>query len=395
MANGTDYVATGDVFIQGQQYAKAKPYLLKALHSESYHPLVVEQALIEYYLFLCDSAEGNYISAIRHLDLNKMLDDSSNKISRNKEIQRLDIQFQTEKKETDLKLKDQNIQLLTQKSQVQQADLHQANLIKDITIAGILLLLAGGGLLFRQYRQKQRASQIISSQNELISRKNELLEHLVSEKDWLLKEVHHRVKNNLHTVICLLESQAYYLENDALNAIATTQHRIYAMSLIHQKIYQSEDIKTLDMANYMSEFIQYLRDSFGGLSRIRFMLDIESLTLGVSQAIPVALIVNEAVTNSIKYAFPMNTWGEIAIQLHQTGGQVRLSVSDNGVGIDPEIKNTEPNSLGIQLMKGLSREIYGTFSFESGKGVRILVLFDQDPLGETVTAASPIVNILR
>lgn len=380
IAGAEDYYAVGDAFIQGRKYAQAKPYLLKALSFDGYRFKVSQQANIQYYLFLCDSAAGDYISAIRHLDLNKLLDDSNNKVSRNNEIQRLTIQYETEKKETDLKLKDQRIQLLTQKNQVQQADLRHANLVKDVTILGVLLLLAGGGLLFRQYRQKQRANRLVSTQNDLISRKNQLLEHLVTEKDWLLKEVHHRVKNNLHTVICLLESQAYYLENDALKAIENTQHRIYAMSLIHQRIYQSDDVRTIDMANYLPDFVHYLRDSFGGLPHICFLLDVEPMTLGVGQAIPLALIVNEAVTNSIKYAFPGNRPGEITVQLHETGGQIRLFISDNGVGLDPEIKNTEPNSLGLQLMKGLSQEIYGTFSFEADKGVRIVVLFDKEPL---------------
>jgi len=382
------YWDVGDAYIQDHQYAKAKPYLLAALHFPTVNMTVRMQSITQYYLFLCDSAAGDYISAIRHLDQNKILDDSDSRASRTNEVQRLQIQFETAKKESDLKFKDQNIQLLTQMNKVQLANLREANHVKDITIAAIVFLLAGGGLLYRQYRQKQRANRVVTEKNETISRKNEILQHLVAEKEWLLKEVHHRVKNNLHTVICLLESQAYYLENDALKAIENTQHRIYAMSLIHQRVYQSEDVRTIDMATYLPDFIHYLQDSFGGLPHIRFLLDIENLTLGVGQAIPLALIVNEAVTNSIKYAFPGNRHGEIAIELHATERQVRLFVSDNGIGINAAIEKAELNSLGIQLMKGLTREIYGTLSFDMTKGVRIAVVFDQNMLDDPEEAES-------
>ena len=142
------------------------------------------------------------------------------------------------------------------------------------------------------------------------------------------------------------------------------------------------------MASYLPDFVHYLRDNFGGLPHIRFLLDIERLTLGAGQAIPLALIVNEAVTNSIKYAFPGNCQGEIAIGLHTTDRQVQLYVSDNGIGIDDAIEKAELNSPGIQLMKGLTREIYGTLSFETNKGVRIGVAFDQNMLDDPEVADS-------
>jgi len=230
-------------------------------------------------------------------------------------------------------------------------------------------------LIYRSYRNKQKS-------NRMIMQKNEALQRLVKEKEWLLKEVHHRVKNNLHTVICLLESQAHYLDNDALKAIETSQHRIYAMSMIHQKIYQSEDIKTIDMANYLPEFIGYLRESFGCLAHIQFHLAIDPVKMSVAQAIPVALIVNEAVTNSIKYAFPGKRRGEISVVLRQEGERIVLSVADNGIGINKELREAGFNSLGIELMKGLSQEIKGEITIETAKGTWIRVVFKKDRLVE-------------
>jgi two-component sensor histidine kinase len=230
-------------------------------------------------------------------------------------------------------------------------------------------------LLYRSYRTKQRI-------NRLILQKNETLEQLVVEKEWLLKEVHHRVKNNLHTVNCLLDAQACYLENDALKAIQQSQQRIYAMSMIHQKIYQSDDIRTINMANYLPEFIIYLRDSFGAPGNIQFEVEIETLELGVAHAVPVALIVNEAVNNSIKHAFAENEGGTIMVTLRRLGRRVQLSVADDGIGIRPECMDGDTDSLGMQLMKGLSREMKGKLTIETGAGTQITVLFDPEPIDE-------------
>ncbi|MEP6628534.1 MAG: sensor histidine kinase, partial [Ginsengibacter sp.] len=213
-----------------------------------------------------------------------------------------------------------------------------------------------------------------------INDKNLALQQFLHEKEWLLKEVHHRVKNNLHTVICLLESQAAYLENDALKANENTQHRIYAMSLIHQKLYKSEDIKTIDMSIYLPEFVDYLRDGFGIQQQIHFDLDIEPIKLGVSQAIPLALILNEAITNSIKYAFPLNKKGAIVVAMHKSDKNIEVVIADNGIGIDPLLADTVLNSLGLQLMKGLSEDIEGQIVFQNKNGTKITITFNVDPL---------------
>ena len=228
-------------------------------------------------------------------------------------------------------------------------------------------------LLYWQYRQKRLF-------NKIITQKNEEIRHLLAEKKWLLKELHHRVKNNLHTVICLLESQAVYLQNDALKAIENTQRRIYAMSLIHQKSYQSEDIKTIDVDTYLPEFIQYLHDSFGNMQQIRFRLEIPPLKLNVSQAIPVALIINEALTNSFKYAFPGQRPGEIFIGMGYTDQGIQLVIADNGIGIQVDPGAGEPNSLGLELIKGLSEDLKAKISFDNQNGTRITIVFNVDPL---------------
>jgi two-component system, sensor histidine kinase PdtaS len=362
----------GRLYVESRQYEKARPYLNKALSEDVSFP---NRSYTHYLLYLVDSATGHYLAAIAHLHKNHNLADSTLAEAKQREIQRLLVQFDTKEKENKLRIEDQDIALLNQKAVSQKAQLSRSNLLRNITIGSALLFMIIAFFIYRSYRVKQRI-------NRLILQKNETLEQLVTEKEWLLKEVHHRVKNNLHTVNCLLDSQACYLENDALKAIQKSQQRIYAMSMIHQKIYQSDDIRTINMANYLPEFIGYLRDSFGAPANIQFELDVEALDLGVTHAVPVALIVNEAVNNSIKHAFADDMGGQILIALRRIGQQVQLSVADDGIGISPEFMDGDADSLGMQLMKGLSREMKGTISIEAGRGTRVIILFDSESIDE-------------
>ena len=242
------------------------------------------------------------------------------------------------------------------------------------------MVLIIAGLLYRQSRMRKR-------NNTVITRKNEQLQSLVTEKEWLIKEVHHRVKNNLHSVISLLEAQAAYLENDALQALEKSQHRIYAMSLIHQKLYQAEDIKTIDMATYIPELVQYLRDSFGISGKIHFNITVAPIQLNATQAIPLGLIINEALTNSIKYAFPGDRQGEITISLTEESAKYRLELADNGIGISNKEEKAK-GSLGLELMKGLAKEMRGEIKIENEDGVRISIIFERDLLHSTSLSTS-------
>jgi two-component sensor histidine kinase/tetratricopeptide (TPR) repeat protein len=357
----------GNLYFNEGQYDKSKIYLERYLSDPSRGEASLIGELNSYReLIAIDSISHSYISGLNHYKIYTQLLDSNYRVSKLRQAEELEVRYSTEEKET-------QITLLNQKARLEQASLRRANMIRNITIAGILSVLIILGLLFRQNRLKQK-------NNNIITQKNELLQRLLREKEWLLKEVHHRVKNNLHTVICLLESQAAYLENDALKAIENSQHRIYAMSLIHQKLYQSDDVKTIDMAIYIPELIQYLEDSFGIEDHIHFMLDIEPVSLNIAQAIPLGLIINEAVTNSIKHAFPAKRDGEIFISFKDKDGIIELEIIDNGIGMSENTDEIELKSLGLELMKGLSGDIDATVSFEINNGTKISIKFSRNTL---------------
>lgn len=253
----------------------------------------------------------------------------------------------------------------------------QAALIRNGIIAAVIVLIGFVGLLFNQYNIKRKTNRQLLARQKEIDEKNKALQRLVEEKEWLLKEIHHRVKNNLQTVVSLLESQSAYLQNDALLAIQDSQNRIHAMSLIHQKLYQSDSVASIDMSSYLPELINYLKESFSVKQQIRFQLNISPIQMDVSQAIPVGLILNEAITNSIKYAFPVpGAYNNIAINMSaEPGNRVQLTIKDNGIGLPGTAGEKQFSGLGLKLMRGLTEDLEGNFSISSDNGTSISVNF--------------------
>ncbi|HXB10235.1 MAG TPA: histidine kinase dimerization/phosphoacceptor domain -containing protein [Puia sp.] len=394
------FYAIGRFYTMRKRYGEAKPYLEKALALRHNGRGVVEGD-IELCLFEGDSAMGNYKPAMAHYIRYKAINDSIYNVAKVKELADMQVKYETDQKE-------QSIRLLQSQSQIQrqtnQAELQRANTQRNITLAGVAALLIISGLTFLAYRNKQRTNRQLRRQQAQINEQNGVLTGLVSDKtqllmekdkllndkDLLLKEVHHRVKNNLHLVISLLESQAAYLKNSAaLEAILESQNRVRAIALIHQKLYSAENVMQVDMAAYIPELIDYLNESFHTKKHdISIVHAVEGIRLDVSQAIPVGIILNEAITNAIKYAFPACNRGKIAVsmklQCRPGGGKtegraIRVTICDNGSGLPRDFDIHAIHSMGMTLMFGLSRHLQGDLSITNEPGVRIMLEFPFDP----------------
>jgi len=240
-----------------------------------------------------------------------------------------------------------------------------------------LLALVIVTLLYSLYRLKAGIKLILEKKQEELHQQNELLKKLSGEKEWLLREIHHRVKNNLQIVISLLNSQSAYLDNeDALVAIRNSQHRMFAMSLIHQKIYQSDSLAEIDMDWYIKELIDYLSECFATEKKIKFFVDTEVIKLDVAQAIPLGLIINEALSNAIKYAFPNGRKGNVTVALKMMQENCcSLRISDNGIGLPEGFEPDSTRSLGMSLLTGLSTQLMGDFKMWNEEGLILEVLF--------------------
>lgn len=283
---------------------------------------------------------------------------------------KLAVQFETRQKEDSIKL-------LNQRAALDKSNLQRATLMKNVTIGGIILVLIIATLLYRQSWLRKKNNKTITQQNELITHKNELLENLVTEKEWLLKEVHHRVKNNLQIVMSLLYSQAAYSQNtETVDAIRDSQNRVQAISIIHHKLYSKSNAASITMSDYVTDLVRHLCDSYDcGRRRIRIRELIEPANLDSSQAVPLGLILNEAITNSIKYAFG-GTGGEITVESHLVDGEtIWLTIADNGRGLPEHFNLSETSSLGMEMMRALSKQLGGSFEIKNDSGVVITIRF--------------------
>jgi two-component system, sensor histidine kinase PdtaS len=382
-----DYAHIVQFFLASQQHGHTRKYLAKYQQICKAAGDLRGTSLSHLWWFQMDSMQASYLSAIKHYQLHKQLEDSLFNETKSRQIANLEVLNETEKRDKDLQLKEQSIQTLNKEKQLQGKQIQQDELIRNAIIGGAVMLLLLLAVTYHGYRLKQRGNLQLQAQQGEINQKNGHLsnllseqKHLLNEKEWLLKEIHHRVKNNLQIVMSLLNSQSAYIDNEpALTAIHDSQHRVHAMSLIHQKLYYTENVSSIDMSAYIRELGSYLADSFNTEHRIRFEFDIAPLVLDVSQAVPVGLILNEAITNSLKYAFPDDRKAVIAISLsHIDPDHCLLSISDNGIGIPVHFKNKKPGSLGMSLIEGLSEDLGGNFSIENNNGTIIKISFEHD-----------------
>lgn len=354
------------------QMKESLPYLMAAEQETKTREEQISRKVMLYQLFYrADSALGNIQAELLHFKQYKQYSDSLTTVQKSRQLASLQLQFEGAKK-------DQDIQLLKQKSALQEASLQKERIFRNVIFAGVCTLLFILALTYNRSRLKQRSNLQLQQKQDEINHQNELLKKLLVEKEWLLKEIHHRVKNNLQIVISLLNSQSIYLDNqDAIEAIRNSQHRMHAMSLIHQKLYQTDNLATIDMSWYIKELVAYMRDSFPTETTITFQLQIEPLELDVAQAVPLGLILNEAVSNAIKYAFKGKEQGIISITLVTIDDAHReLCIFDNGTGLSRQWNaDAETTTLGMSLMRGLSEQLDGTFEVKTRQGTIIRVVF--------------------
>ncbi len=199
---------------------------------------------------------------------------------------------------------------------------------------------------------------------EIIEREHaeERVRASLREKEILLKEIHHRVKNNLQIISTLLDLQSEHIEDErSLRYFRDSQDRIKSMALVHEKLYQTRDFISINFGEYLANLARYLFNSYiTDPDRISLRLDVAPATLEIDQALPFGLIVSELVSNSMKYAFPDGRGGEIAVRLRVEGDSgIELMVRDDGVGLPPGLDFRNTDSLGLQLVTMLVSQIRG------------------------------------
>jgi two-component sensor histidine kinase/HAMP domain-containing protein len=231
-----------------------------------------------------------------------------------------------------------------------------------------------------QERTVELAQTNESLQVEISERKRaeEQIKTSLSEKEVLLKEIHHRVKNNLQVISSLLNLQSGYVEDEGAREIfLDSQNRVRSMALVHEKLYRSQDLARVDLADYIQNLATFLFRSYRtGIGGVTLSIKAEDVSLGIDAAVPCGLILNELISNALKYAFPNGQTGEVCVQLHaHDDQQVTLIVADNGVGISPDLDLENTTSLGLQLVNTLTSQLDGTLDISSDAGTEFKITF--------------------
>ncbi len=206
----------------------------------------------------------------------------------------------------------------------------------------------------------------------------EQLEASLQEKEVLLKEIHHRVKNNMQVICSLLNLQSRSISDpNTLTLLQECQNRIFSMALVHEQLYQSEDLASINFAEYIENLVNNLFSSYDvASSLVSVKVNVDNVSLSVDTAIPCGLIINELVSNSLKYAFPSGRAGEICIELHLDREKYfNLRVSDNGIGLPQNLEYQNTKSLGLQLVTALTSQLSGTIALNRNMGTEFNIKF--------------------
>ncbi|MEJ2629378.1 MAG: sensor histidine kinase, partial [bacterium] len=214
----------------------------------------------------------------------------------------------------------------------------------------------------------------------------EQIQRDLKEKTTLLQEIHHRVKNNLQIISSLLNLQSNKIENQScLFALQVSMRRINSMALIHEKLYRSENLSSINFTDYIKSLAQHLLKSYDNKGKhIELKFNLDKIFLGIDTAIPCGLILNELITNSLKHAFLKNRKGKISISFTRLKNKTyTLRVSDNGVGIAESIDYLHNDSLGLTLIRTLADQIEGEAIFENKNGTVCTLNFMGYEYGKT------------
>lgn len=359
---GKAAVHLGRTYLQAQQFLKAEKYLLIANqltndNRERETKLQTYEALYQLYKIRKDQR------ALPFHEKYAILQDSIRNDEQLREITRLALQYDFDQEKEILALEREKEEALL-KGQLQQQRIQRNSSLIGLA-AGILII----ALLWRSYQQKQKSNQLLAAQKETI-------QQTLEERETLLKEIHHRVKNNLQVISSLLSLQSRSIQDPvALGAIEEGRNRVKAMALIHQNLYQDENLVGVHLPDYIQKLTTNLINSYRiDQKQIKITQNIAPISLDADTLIPLALILNELISNALKYAFQEQEQGEIGVAITPQEGGLKIVVSDNGSGLPPGFKAELSSSLGFKLIRSFVNKMKAHLDILSEQGTKISIL---------------------
>jgi PAS domain S-box-containing protein len=231
------------------------------------------------------------------------------------------------------------------------------------------------GLELRNLERTRKLTEVNEElKKEIVERKR--AEEVLKEKELLLKEIHHRMQNSLQVTSSLLNLQSRSIKDKkAREKFKESQNRVKSMALIHEKLYQSGSLAEVDFSQYVKNLSNHLLLSYGLGSKVKVMVEVDSVPMNIDKAIPCGLIINEIVSNSLKYAFADGRGGEIYIALKKDGGNYILTIGNNGIPFPKGVDFRKTESLGLQLVCALVDQLKGTIELHRGNGTEFKITF--------------------
>ena len=352
----------GRNYLQLKQNSKAEQFLLEAKkltadNKERETQLQTFYALYQLYKTRKDQRALAYHE--RYLALN----DSIRNDEQVREITRLELQYEFDREKELLSLE------RAQEEALLKAQLQRQRLVRNASLgglgAGVLII----GLLWRGFRQKQESNKQLAAQKQTIER-------TLEDRETLLKEIHQRVKNNLQVISSLLSLQSRSVEDPiALGVLEEGKNRVKAMALIHQNLYQDENLIGVHLPDYIEKLTKNLVHSYRvDQKQIQIVQEVAPISMDADTLIPLALILNELISNSLKYAFQDKDSGQIDVQIAQMEEGLKVTVSDNGQGLPPNFQPEQSNSLGFKLIRSFANKMKAKLDVLSQGGTQVSLL---------------------
>lgn len=337
--------AVGNIYLKQGKSLKAEAYATESLKiaQEIGFPTSISAAseiLTEVY-----QVNNNWEKAFQMYKLHDIMKDSLQNAEIEKSIIRQQANYEIEKKE-------QKLIIMTTQNELQELKLNKNKILINYFIFALILVLILTVVLYRGYQKKRLINELLESQKTEIIKKSE-------EKTAMLKEIHHRVKNNLQVVNSLLKLQSREIEDQKVLAIfKEAQNRVLSMALLHEKMYRSEDIKHIDLQEHISLLIDDLLKTYVINKNIQSNVKIANVTFGLQTLVPLGLIINEIISNALKHAFKDKDEGVIKVHLNQLNDeQYELIIGDNGIGSEELISDS---GLGKKLIHTFAKQLKGS-----------------------------------
>ncbi len=354
-----------------KHYKTAQKYYLNSLDISKKNKNIINEMWAYEGLYDTYKQQKKYKQALNYYEKYHHINDSLTNIQKDKEIQSIEFDLEKEKQELIINNQLKEIKEANIKEELYKERYNKSKLKAKILGVGFIILCVLGGFGFYIYKK-------VKKQNAQLSEQKSIINKSLQEKEILLKEIHHRVKNNLQIISSLLNLQSNKIEDKEITLLLNeSKNRIQAIALVHDKLYRSNDFTSINFNEYLLEILdQQQRIYLNPNQKIKIITDCEAINLKLDLAVPLGLIASEVITNAFKHAFINHPTPILKIKLKKVNHQIQLTITDNGKGLPDTFNINESNTLGMELITALSEQINSSISFKSNQGTEFSILFE-------------------